>query len=286
MNVLLLGATGYLGGNIAAKLVDEGHHVICVVRSTSDFSRLDMMGNNIELISSSVDQIELTLKRGKVDWVINAVCTYKPNETLYGDMLNSNVMFPLSVLNLAVKYHVSNFLTIGTGLPDDFNVYSFTKHSLSEFGHFISLKEKINFIDLQLEMFYSGMFEPSNRFLKDCFLRLSRGEKVQLTEGNQRRDIIRVEDVVAIISLLVDKNIFAGYNLLPLGSGEQHSIRDILTFMKDYMKSPSELDFGAIKSRENEPDTCADIKWLNKINYTLEYGYWEGLEEYCKRKDR
>lgn len=168
MKILLLGSTGYLGGNIVRKLVEDGHHVICVVRPTSDCSRLDTSNKNIELISNNLDQIELTLREQDIDWVINGVCTYKPNASLYGDMLESNVIFPLSVLNLAIKYHVKNYMTIGTGLPDDFNVYSFTKHQFSEFGRFLSEKDHINFLNLKLEMFYGGTHEPSSRFLKAC----------------------------------------------------------------------------------------------------------------------
>ncbi len=140
MNILILGATGYLGGNIASSLVKQGHHVICTVRQTSDISRLiDISG--IKLISSDPAQIELTFRQEKIDWVINGVCTYHPNASLYGDMLESNVIFPLSVLNLAIKYGIMNYMTMGTGLPAGFNVYSFTKAKFSDFGRFLSEKD-------------------------------------------------------------------------------------------------------------------------------------------------
>lgn len=38
MTILLLGATGYLGGNIARFLSKEGYTIICVIRRTSDKS--------------------------------------------------------------------------------------------------------------------------------------------------------------------------------------------------------------------------------------------------------
>ena len=156
MRILVLGSTGYLGSNIVQRLLGDGHHVICVVRPTSDCSRLDASNENCELILSNMDQIEHTLREQDVDWIINAVCTYNPNASLYGDMLDSNIIFPLSVLNLSIKYHVKNYMTIGTGLPDDFNVYSFTKHEFAEFGRFLSEKDYINFLNLKLEMFYGG----------------------------------------------------------------------------------------------------------------------------------
>ena len=283
MKILLLGSTGYLGGNIVNKLVEDGHHVICVVRPTSDCSRLDSANPNIELITNNLGQIELTLREQDIDWVINGVCTYRPNASLYGDMLESNVIFPLSVLNLAIKYHVKNYMTIGTGLPDDFNVYSFTKHQFSEFGRFLSEKDHINFLNLKLELFYGGSHEPSSRFLKSCRNHMRENEPLELTEGLQKRDIIRVEDVVNIISLLVSKKAIKGYRDLELGSGENHPIRDIVSFMKEHMGSSSKLNFGAVESRVGEPDTCADIDWLADLGYELEYSFWDGLEKYCTK---
>ena len=55
MKVLLLGATGYLGGNIAYRLVEAGHDVTCVVRSTSDTSRLEKL--NVQVISNDLNEI-------------------------------------------------------------------------------------------------------------------------------------------------------------------------------------------------------------------------------------
>lgn len=282
MTVLVLGATGYLGGNIVSKLIRNGHKVICVVRPTSDLSRLDLEDEKIELISNDMNQIELTFKHKKIDWVINGVCTYKPNDSLYGDMLESNVIFPLSILNLAIKYHVKNYMTMGTGLPDLFNVYSYTKFQFSEFGRFLSEKDSINFLNLKLEMFYGGENEPTSRFLHDCKRKLIKNLPLELTEGIQERDVVRVEDIVRIITWLVEESPYKGYRDLPIGSGEKHSIRDIVSFMKNELQSSSELLWGSVKSREGEPSTCADMKWLEGAGISLEYNFWEGLKKYTK----
>lgn len=280
MRILLLGSTGYLGSNIANILSKEGHEIFCVVRRTSNLQYLEKR-KNINLISNDAGQIELTLREDQIDWVINAVCTYRTNESLYGDMLESNVLFPLSVLNAAMKYKVNNFMTMGTGLPKDFNAYSFTKSKMSDFGKFFSDNEGINFIELQLEMFYGGMYEPSGRFLRSCADKLLKGDPLELTSGYQKRDIIRVEDIVSIIDSLIKSQYAKGYKVLPVGSGEQHSIREIITYMKDMSKSNSELKFGAVPSRAGEPDTLADISWYKDIEYEMQYSFFEGLRQEC-----
>ena len=38
MNILLTGATGYIGKRLLPVLVQQGHHVICCVRDTNRFN--------------------------------------------------------------------------------------------------------------------------------------------------------------------------------------------------------------------------------------------------------
>lgn len=112
-------------------------------------------------------------------------------------MLESDIMFPLSVLNLAAKYGVRNYMTVGTGLPD------------------------------------------------------------QLLH-----------------------TVLQGYRLLPVGSGENHSIREIMSFMKCNLQSSGKLMYGNTPGRTEEPDTLADIGWYKEIAYRLKFTYWEGLKAY------
>ena len=160
-------------------------------------------------------------------------------------------------------------------------MYSFSKHQFSNFGKYLSEKEGINFADIELEMFYGGLHEPSNRFISSCVNKLKNNEPLKLTEGFQKRDIIRVEDVVSILERIIETEYVIGYQVLPIGSGESHSIREIITYMKGQIGSESELKFGAIESRDNEPDTLANIEWYKDINYNLQYSYFEGLKEEC-----
>lgn len=280
MRVLLLGGTGYLGGNIVHKLVEDGYNLTCVVRNTSDTSRIEQL--DVEFISSELTEIEIYLKHTSVDWVVNSVCTYKANNTLYGDLLSSNLIFPLSVLNLAVKYCIKNYITIGTSLPEQLNLYSFAKDKFGQFGEYLSRTDSINFADLQLEMFYGGLFEPDNRFLSSCKKKMRNNDIIDLTIGTQKRDIVRVEDVVGLISKLMASDYLEGYKSLPVGSGEQHTVRDILSYLKNKISSKSELNYGAIPFRSAEPDTLADISWYKDIGFEPRFGFYEGLDLYSR----
>ena len=267
MRILLTGATGYLGSNIAHALEDDGHEVTCVVRKESCTEGL----KSYRLIMNNLDEIDEELSCRKYDWVINTACVYRQNASLYGDMINANLVFPSQLLNLAVKNHISNFMTMGTSLPDTFNMYSFTKSGMSKIGKYISDHEgMINFADMKLEMFYGSYIEGGNdafvrnRFIQSTAYKLASGEDIKLTEGTQKRDIIHVFDAVSIILRVLRMNLH-GFREFPVGTGENHSIREIAEFMHKYINSSSHIEFGAVSSREGEPDTLADVKWYDEI---------------------
>ena len=65
-------------------------------------------------------------------------------------MLESNLIFPLGVLNMGIKYGVKNYISLGTSLPSDFNFYSFTKGKFSDFGQYLCKTDDFNFADLKL----------------------------------------------------------------------------------------------------------------------------------------
>lgn len=107
------------------------------------------------------------------------------------------------------------------------------------------------------------------------------GRPLRLTEGTQRRDIIHVEDIIRIIHLIINKG-FRGFRSLPAGTGESHSVKEIIQFLHKEINSSSRLEFGAIPMRKNEPDTLADISWYKEAGYELRYTFFEGLRQYCR----
>lgn len=56
MKALITGASGFIGSNLAARLVAEGAEVACVVRASSNLSRLGAEG--VEMVSADLNQPE------------------------------------------------------------------------------------------------------------------------------------------------------------------------------------------------------------------------------------
>lgn len=265
MKIIVLGSNGYLGSKIVHSLVKQGNYVVCTKRNTSNVSRLeDLIGNNlIKLIPATVEAIETVLQYEKFDWVLNIVCNYGRNDVLYGNVIESNIEFPLKVLNMVVKNGIKKFLTIGTGLPDRLNMYSFSKKMFSEFGKFYVEKHGIDFYSMRLEMFY-GSDEPKDRFLPNLIYRMLDGGDVDTTLGTQKRDIVAIDDVVRAIEIVMHSNIH-GYYEVPVGTGIAPTIAEIVDYIWNETGQNSIVHKGAVPMRKNEPDCVADTKLLSQI---------------------
>lgn len=279
MNILVLGATGYLGNKLVHRLSAGGHYIVCTKRADSDITRLsDLIDNKrIKMISADIEAIEAALQCERFDWILNMASNYGRADTLYETVIASNIEFPLNVLNAATEKGTSKFLTIGTGLPEQLNMYSFSKKIFNEFGKFYAEKRSIDFYSLQLEMFY-GSDEPRDRFLPGLIYSMLVGEEVNTTLGIQKRDIISVSDVLLAIENVMSSKL-RGYCEIPVGTGCAPTIAEIVDYIWDETGRKSVVNKGAVPMREQEPDCIADISVLEQIGEWKPLFWKDGLKQ-------
>ena len=269
MNILVLGGNGYLGSKLIAQLVQK-KNVFSTIREQSNLSRLNEVKNNINFVKAEYVDIKKLLSDEKIDCVVNMVCDY--GRKCNRDMIYSNLMFPLEVLELASTYKVDQFIAIDTALPKDFNLYSFTKNSFSEYGKFYSEKYGIDFVDLKVQMYY-GFDEPQDRFIPATIRKMICGDIVNTTYGTQLRDIIAVGDVVNLIVEIIYKQL-RGFNSIDIGTGTAPAISELVDFIWEKTGRKSVVNKGAIPMRPNEPNCIADMSIVHRI---LDYKpiYWK-----------
>ena len=279
MNILILGANGYLGSKMVHALLNQGTRMVCTRRSTSDMTRLHdlLTEEKITFVPATVEAIEATLNYNYFDWVLNIACNYGKSDVLYGNVLESNIEFPLKVLNKVAEYGTRNFLTIGTGLPEMLNMYSFSKSMFSRFGRFYADKHEINFYNMKLQMFY-GNDEPKDRFISNLVSHMLAGDEINVTLGTQHRDIISVEDVVRAIINVMNSDL-TGYWEIPVGTGVMPAISEIVDFVWNKTGRKSNVNKGAVPMRKNEPDCVADISVLEQIGEWNPVFWKDGLQQ-------
>lgn len=296
MQICILGGTGYLGNKIINALIKADNQIFCIYRRDSKSEKKFLNEKNITYIVSDYKVLRDLFKKTKFDCIINASCTYMKNARI-DDVVESNLIFPMRIMSLAVEnyyginsghnYYLKNkkhndkqlrFISIGTGLPNNFNLYTYTKKQFNKLGHFFSNEYGMEFINLELENYF-GENEPKNRFLPAVIEKLKNNEDIPLTQGEQLRDFVYVKDVINAICLLVSKRQLPPYLDVPLGSGDAPSIRELVIYIKNIMNSKSDLQFGKVPLRPNEPSSYANLAMYNMLGGKIEYSWQEGIKK-------
>ena len=274
MNILVLGGNGYLGSKLIGRFyAEKKHRVIFTRRQNSDLSRVNAFINGDGMVSSILSDFSSIVKcieDNKIDLIINAANCYCRENDEYDTIIETNINFPLRVLNYVAKKEGVRYLTFGTALPDEFNIYSFSKKTLANFGKFYSLNDGIDFYNVKLQMFY-GADEPGGRFVSSTIKKMINGEEINTTIGTQKRDIIHIDDVVDAILMVINSDLH-GYCEIPVGTGTAPTISELVDYIWESTGKKSKVNKGTVPMRANEPDCVADTSILKAL------GEWSPLD--------
>ena len=122
MNVLLLGATGLLGHNVLLRLMDEGHHVVVLVRRVKGIC-LSQAGWET-VVGSPLDYAVLSKAAEGCDAIVNCAGTTDMSLRHYEDFLPVNrdlcglLVRLMDELGIGTLVHTSTVNTIGYGSSD------------------------------------------------------------------------------------------------------------------------------------------------------------------------
>lgn len=108
MKILITGGNGYLGTRVVKRLVKEGNDVILLIKNGSSTKMFENL-QNIEIYSSSKEDIEKAFENG-IDLVLHMATLYGRNGENTEEIVQANLMFPMQVLECAIKNNVKYFL--------------------------------------------------------------------------------------------------------------------------------------------------------------------------------
>lgn len=288
--ILLTGATGFLGSNIAKELVAQKAKLIILVRTKSSFSRIASIKDFTEIINIDEVPISGIFNNYKIDLVINAAASYgKKGETIE-EIINANYLFPLSLLMSSIESGVEEFINIGTSLSPFVNEYSLTKNQFVEWLSFY--KHKIKIKNVVLEYFY-GPGDDSWKFVTMLFENFkSNAPYIDFTTGDQTRNFIFIKDVIDVFFKIIDFNSkLNSVNYFHVKSNEKIAIKELVYLCKKISKNSStKLNFGVVNNRVNEMKDEFNnvVEYINLPNWSPKISLKEGLEktwEYINEKN-
>ena len=269
--ILLTGGTGFLGSKLLETLVSQDYPVVLLKRSTSKLWRIDHLIKHIK--SYDIDKIPLdkAFKEQKIDIVIHTACEYGRSGKLIQQIVESNILFGLKVLDACLKYNIKTFFNTDTLLPNNLNSYTLSK---KQFVEWLKIKSnKIQVVNLKIDLMYGIRAIP----FVGSWSQLKQNVPGFFGVGEQKRDFIYVEDVVsALMTILKKTSTLQRYNEFDVGTGQLIEVKTFLEYLKKIYKSnfgaiKTKLAFGEIPYRHtNEIMHC-----LRVDTYALKYESWE-----------
>lgn len=284
--ILITGITGYLGSRTAKYLNSKGFKLIGLTPSQKDTMA---QNGNLKLYYLDQTPIEDVFSSNKIDGVIHFATSYGRTGENPVQVAKTNLIFPLEVLNLAVKYKAEFFINTDTILTPMLNPYALTKHQFAEWLTLFS--DKITTVNMRLDHFY-GPFDKPIKFIPFILRELkNKVPAIHLTQGDQKRNFIYIDDVISayglVLQAVIDGKIKRGKNNnFETGTDAKYSIKELVTALKKLTgNTETELKFGAIPYRKNEVlEYHLDNSALLALGWKPSKTLLQGLEEIIKQE--
>lgn len=284
MNILLTGASGFLGSALARHLLDGGHQVALLLRPASRLDRLRGMDSAFDIGRCATDdEVDAFVRRVQPDAVIHTACAYgRQGESLL-QLADANVRLGLAILQALQRTgRTATFINTGTVLGPEVSRYALTKHQFAQWGRFLAAQSagQLRFINVLLQHMY-GPGDDASKFTTHVLHACHRNEPaLKLTAGEQTRDFIYIDDVVSAYSTLLDQSTQLEPVLdVEVGSGVAPTIRQFVETVHRLTASRTELLFGALPYRANEAMHCqADISRMNTLGWQPRFDLEAGLK--------
>jgi CDP-paratose synthetase len=279
--VLLTGGTGYLGSKILKQLVDKGYNIIILKRSFSSTVKIIKFISKITCYDIDLVPLETIFRENCIDTVLHCATNYGRKDPNPEKVIEANLLFPLKLLELSKKYHVNCFINTDTILDKQINWYSLSKKQFKDWLSFY--QQDFICINIALEHFY-GSGDDASKFVTYLIRNLLKNvDKIDLTEGKQKRDFIYIDDVVSAFVKIIElsDNFNREFYEFEIGTNHPLSIYEFAKLAKKLSGNMHTiLNFGAIPYRDNElMDYNADTSEIFKLGWKCNNTVEEGLKK-------
>jgi len=267
---LVTGGTGFIGSRLVRALVELGSAVTCISLPGADTSRLDGVPVDvIEVDASRSEMLRRSLEGVEFRRVFNlAAYGVDPTFRETRAMLDGNAGVVASLIealagrDIEMLVHVGSCAQYGMATPgiriaEDHlqrpdTLYGAAKCAAEVYGRAAALVAGIPFTTLRLFHVY-GVGEPAKRLVPYLLDRLAAGESVDLTPGEQARDLTFVDDVASAMMAASGAGEAVDGAAFNVCSGTPVTVRTIAERAANVIGGhPGLLNFGAVPYRDDE----------------------------------
>lgn len=289
MNILVTGATGFIGTNLTRELRKE-HNLFILGQFEGDPEKLDLPGY---IMDDDINKLADYIKNNQIEGVIHLASLYLTVHTpeQIKDLVSSNVYFGTAVLEAAsLAGSVKWFLNTGSiwqnynvkGMEyNPVNLYAATKQAFIDMAKYYTDVFGIKFCTLKLCDTY-GPNDTRRKIFKLFKDYSESGEVLKMSPGEQLIDLLYITDIVAGFAQLV-KLLSEGAKLNPeyvLSSGRQIPLKELAALFIKVSDRKLNIEWGGLPYRKRE----VMIPWKGEVvpGWKAKISVEEGIQRFLR----
>jgi nucleoside-diphosphate-sugar epimerase len=298
--VLLTGASGFIGRHTILPLVTRGYEVHCICSTTKPdaipdekhviWHKVNLFDrNDIKILFDTVSPSDLIHLAWEVtpgsylesinnfDWLVASLHLLKE----FAESGGARAVCAGTCFEYDLRYGYCNEI-LTPAVPATF--YGSCKHQLQSIGEKYADKKGFDFAWGRIFYPY-GPHEYPTRLVPSVVQSLLNNEPAQCTHGNQIRDFLHVADVADAFAAILDRRITGVINI---GSGRPVSIKELVMQIARLLGKEDAIRWGSLPARVNEPPFIVadngrlekEVRWCQK--YSLEEGIMDTISWWKK----
>jgi nucleoside-diphosphate-sugar epimerase len=286
--ILITGINGFLGSHLAMGLKDS-FEVIGLVNSINNVERIKEF--SFKLYSFKKDEIESIFLENNFHAVLHTATVYKRENEPLMNLLRTNIVLPVQLLELCKKYKVPSFLNTDSFFNNKEYKYSYlsdytlSKQQVLTWIKLLSVSTSCKVVNMKIFHMY-GEHDSLNKFIPSITDMIKNNKSfLNMTPGEQTRDFIYVKDVVSAFDIVLNSvEKLKEYQEFEIGSGKSYTIKKLAELIKEITGSNTDLRFGALSYRDGEimASQVNNFDLTNKYNWNPIYSLRKGFKTYLK----
>lgn len=296
--VLLTGASGFVGANLARRLILEGHEIHLFLRQGYAPWRLNGISAQCKLHLLDLgdpDQVRAEVAAVQPDWVFHlAAFGAYSSQTSLRQMIETNLMATVNLLDACAAVGFEVFLNTGSSSEYGFkdhapneneclepnSSYAVSKAAATHYCHAITRSKNLNLATLRLYSVY-GPFEEPTRLIPTMIIEGLQGRLPPLVNPQVARDFIYVEDVLNAYLLAAQHPTTIAGKVYNIGTGLQTNLEQVVELTRRSLSIPIQPQWGTMDDRKWDTSVwVADHARISKdLGWEPAYSFADGFQQ-------
>lgn len=276
MNILVTGASGFIGKNLVKELNHYGHKVFKFSSSDGDIAEYDF---NERYGDHEIDFVYHLAGKTFVphSWADPSLF-FKVNTQGTLNILNFCLArnLPLLFVSAYIYGHNAKMPVTELSHPDPNNPYALSKFFAEELCYFYSKYHQMK-INIFRPFNVYGMGQDDRFLVPEIFSKVIQGISIKVNTLISKRDYIYIDDLIK--ALVVGMDHFDGLSIYNIGSGTSISVSQVIDIIQNKMGTNLEVKSRNLERVNEILDVVADIQNANnQLLWHPETSFEQGIE--------